>query len=899
MRNFTFFAFALLLIFISIPTHASSGVPSNVDNSPELANKVMMANNMFIGQLYKRENYNSGGNMHDSFAIIFDPSYDNAFTSGDAVKPFNFDENIARVLEGRYLSIERREMPVDGEVYELFSNNYRHSDYTLVLTVKSMEHMVFFLDDAFTGESFMLNTGVHPYHFSVSNSEPASKSSSRFSIRATERAPFLLPYTNNFQTDTDLYNALLIGFQFDDANLQESEGNYLNIANGNVVSPKIDFATLEHLNLSFSMSTEGLGNGQKLSILVSNDNGQTYDLLEQIDAPSNYTSYNRDIDVSALNGTEGRIKLEMTDGTGSIRLRDFSLKELTEYVFNNGSWSPVNPNGVSTLDDNIIIENGSATLNAPTFAKNITINENAILNIESVLTIYGDISSNGELVFISNATTNGELAPVPNTSNISGNITVQQYMQHKRSYRMVSSAVTTTTSIHENWQEGATSNTDNPNPGFGTHITGSTTDQTNGFDGTITGNPSMFTVNVNSQMFEAVSNTDTNKLNAGEPYLLFVRGDRSTDLGDDVAAGSTVLRATGSLLTGPTSQSFNTASAGDMVMFGNPYQSAVDINEVFTSSTNINTQYYYIYDPSLGNHGSYVTVILPTGDNTINSTANQYLQPGQAAQVAVTGPATISFNEDDKAPGNITSTSASNNQIPFDNMLNVQLYTSDNYNNGGTIHDGFGIIFNDNFDNAITNSDAIKPMNFNENFGRNHNGTYLSIEQRTMPQPSEVFPIYSNGYTNSEYTIKLQIKGLDNTLLYLDDHFTGTSTPIEAETIYSFNVDPNNSLSASTNRFSIRTEARLAIDDNSLLSGISLFPNPLVENTFFIHAPKLSGETATVIINDMLGREIYNNSHTFIDSSINIDIKNTVHSGVYIVTLSLKDENKSFQIIKQ
>src|SRR5690606_14343760 len=114
----------------------------------------------------------------------------------------------------------------------------------------------------------------------------------------------------------------------------------------------------------------------------------------------------------------------------------------------------------------------------------------------------------------STATKNGELAEVSGTSTITGDITVERYMKARRSYRMVSSAVTTTTSVHDNWQEGATSNSDNPNPGFGTHITGSTTDQLNGFDGTITGNSSMFTVNVAAQQFEDMANTDVNTLTA-------------------------------------------------------------------------------------------------------------------------------------------------------------------------------------------------------------------------------------------------------------------------------------------------------------------------------------------------------------------------------------------------
>src|SRR5690606_20123184 len=107
------------------------------------------------------------------------------------------------------------------------------------------------------------------------------------------------------------------------------------------------------------------------------------------------------------------------------------------------------------------------------------IKSGAILNVEKVLTLAGNLTIDGDLIFVSTTIGNGELAALPSNSEITGNATVQRYMSNRRSYRMVTSAVDTDTSIHANWQEGATSNTHNPAPGFGTHITGSTIDQQN------------------------------------------------------------------------------------------------------------------------------------------------------------------------------------------------------------------------------------------------------------------------------------------------------------------------------------------------------------------------------------------------------------------------------------
>jgi len=587
------------------------------------------------------------------------------------------------------------------------------------------------------------------------------------------------------------------------------------------------------------------------------------------------------------------------DDQNQLYLDDINVVEtpFSGFVYENGTWTPSDPNTNATPTDDITVMDGTTSFTSPIEVNNITVMSGATLNVESVLTFNGDITNNGDLVFVSTATGNGELAAVNGTSTITGNATVQRYTQNKRSYRMVSSAVTTTTSIHDNWQEGATSSTDNPSPGFGTHITGSTTGQ-NGFDATATGNASMFTVDVTTQQFQAIANTDVNTLTAGNGYLLFVRGDRGIDLTDptDNASSETVLRASGTLATGTNTQDFAAAAAGNFVMFGNPYQSAVDINSVFANSTNVNSNFLYVYDPSLGTYGSYVTVDLPSGNS--GSAANQYLQPGQAAQVQVTGPATIIFNEGDKAPGNFTSTNA--NPLMENNMLTVQLFTTENFSNQGAEHDSFRILFGEGNDNNLTLADAVKPMNFYENLGRDLNGTFLSIERRAMPESAEVYPLYSAGYQVDDYTLKLTVDGLEGSFLYLDDHFTGTSVLLEAgENTYSYRVDANDALSIATDRFSIRTEQRLGVDDNSLLAGIRLFPNPLNGDTFYINAPKLNGEQLAVSISDLTGRSIYEQTVDCRANTVTIPLGDNVASGVYLVTLEHGGDSNTYRLIKE
>src|SRR5690606_1977996 len=428
-----------------------------------------------------------------------------------------------------------------------------------------------------------------------------------------------------------------------------------------------------------------------------------------------------------------------------------------------------------------------------------------------------------------------------------------------------------------------------------------TVDQTNGFDATQTGNPSMWTVDLAQQQFVPIANTNTNTLSAGTPYLMFIRGDRSINLDNPVVeSDQTTLRATGMLHKGDRTQNFTTTALGEFAMFGNPYQSAVDVNAVFAQSTNVNPNHYYVYDPGHGTQGGYVTVQLPAGNNGQMSPANQYLQPGQGAQfqTAAAGASAIKFTENAKAPGNHTTTNINGNGFNERNMINVMLFAENNYENGKRPHDGFTLMFDPTYSNAITLVDATKPMNFRENMAIDNNGNLLSIEKREMPVATEVYQLYTSGYSFSSYTLKIDVTGLENNIFYLDDIYTGNSTLLAAgETLVNFQIDSNEE-SRATSRFSIRVENRLGVEDHAL-AGIRLFPNPLNAETFYIHAPKLNGEQVEVSIADMAGRQIFNSNLDCSSNKITVNVNDTLASGVYPVTLKFEGEAQTYRLIRE
>lgn len=748
----------------------SIDIPIVMDSNDESYDSNMTAaalqnvSNRIIFRLYRTDYLEEGRNEHDSFGIFFSPDYDNALTSRDARKPFNFAENLGINHNETILSIEYREMPLTGEEFQLYSYGYTYTEYTLQMVVINLEGYDFYLEDAYTGTSTWFGTGEDFYDYVVDDSDPASISKDRFKIR--------------------------------------------------------------------------------------------------------------------VGGPE------------------------QHYVYEDGEWTPGDPSGVSTETDNILVKNGTTSLTADTNANDVTILYYSTLEVDNVLNVHGNLNNTGDLVFTSSAQSDGELGVI--SGNILKTVEVQRYMSHNRAYRMVSSSVSTETSIRSNWQEGA-NNPDpttnhNPNPGYGIHITGSTTGA-NGFDATQSGNASMYEVDVLSQMFTAVTNTDTDTLTVGKPYLLFVRGHRGVDLNSNTSSDTTVMRAKGWLHKGPHSQDFEVSANHDQnfVMFGNPYQSTVDVSSVFENSTNVITSHYYIYDPTLAVQGAYVTVSLEGMGipNTSDSDANKYLQPGQAAQIMTMGPGAVSinFNESDKAPGNHTTTNVNGTSI--ENMLIVQLFTLDNYRDEGPMHDSFGIMFDDSFDNALTTRDAIKPFNFYENLGINHDGKYLSLEYREMPQANEVFQVYTSGYTDTNYVLRMKIDGLEGVALYLDDHYTGLSTLIDrGEAIYRFAVN-SEPLSKADDRFTIRVEERLGINDNNLLSGISLYPNPVNNETFHISAPQLDGQQVNLSISDMSGRQIYENDLDCIASRISVTMDQTLASGIYLVTLRYAGQDHTLRLVKE
>ncbi len=330
---------------------------------------------------------------------------------------------------------------------------------------------------------------------------------------------------------------------------------------------------------------------------------------------------------------------------------------------------------------------------------------------------------------------------------IIGEMVIEQFFDNRRAFRFVSRPVTTTTTVFDNWQEGGLNLGDSGyEAGYGTHITGAGA-ASNGFDVTSNNNPSLFSWDNTGQSWvtELSTNTPTDLIEAGQPYRLFVRGDRDINLNSNASASSTTLRTKGALpfLGATPSSTFGSgyevpnvpANAGEFLLVGNPYQSVVDVAQYMTDATlrpasfyvsGAQPVFYYVWDPMGNTRGVYRTFDALSGSFINNIPNSRYisgeLQPGQAAFFIASGVANGTFF----LPRPTNSTSGGRSRVAAINSsvnqsLKIKIFEASAYQTGNaTAMDALAIYFNAAFSNAIDGLDALKFGNIDENLGRMH-----------------------------------------------------------------------------------------------------------------------------------------------------------------------------------
>uniref|UniRef100_UPI000688E65A Ig-like domain-containing protein n=1 Tax=Segetibacter koreensis TaxID=398037 RepID=UPI000688E65A len=502
----------------------------------------------------------------------------------------------------------------------------------------------------------------------------------------------------------------------------------------------------------------------------------------------------------SLNGNTLTVNGALT-GTG-----EFVGSPTSGLIVNGTSTSTVNflqsPDAVSNvLSDLIINTTGTVTLSNKLYITGTLTSTKGTLNTGDHLTIRSTSIAN-----------TARVASVSGT--ISGDVTVERFIPARRAYRFISPSVSTTTSIMDNWMEGGhNSSIDpppyNPNHGYGTNITGPNPN-TNGFDPTITSNPSLFTFNISTQQWDSVPNTK-GSLSAGDAYSLMVRGDRSIDMRTNTPTPTnTILRASGKLFTGDYSPTL-TNKASKYTFIGNPYASPVDFTKILANANNVGAR-YWAWDPRVSRRGQYVVYDALNNSNSLPgvSEVDKNIQSGQAffVQTISGGSASLSFKESYKSTGN----TAVFRDPRYTTKLSIQLLLN---LNAGLENKADGVVsfFDKDYSSAIGSDDSYKFTNLDENLAINRNGTALSIEGRPTITADDTIPLKIWQFRQSNYYLRLAGSNFSpDVTAFIKDEYLHKQTPVDLSsvTLFPFSIDTS-AASFAKDRFSIVFKAGSAL----------------------------------------------------------------------------------------
>jgi len=512
--------------------------------------------------------------------------------------------------------------------------------------------------------------------------------------------------------------------------------------------------------------------------------------------------------------------------SGALRLNGDSLtiNSLTRSsgTFTGSSTSSIGVTGTSIP---LFFTSGGRVL------KNLFVNNNASADIQTALDITagsgaGSISvgsgatlnTHGFLTLKSDANGTARVAPIPvdgsgnALGNITGNVTIERYIPAKRSWRLVSAPVQSSGSqtINQAWQEGSVNydlnNNLNPVPGFGVHISGSSPSL--GFDATPLNNPSLKVFTRSNSSWTGIANTNATNVTDYEGYMLFVRGNRSTNLNMNTGAplSNTVIRETGGIRRGRQPISLPGGS-GSYSVVGNPYPSSIDLRTLSVTGAG-STKNFVIWDPALtGTNGvgayQYLTqsagdgsdyLIFPGGGSygTAGSVYNS-IESGQAFLVQNAGAATLYFNESSKLS---SSTSAVFRPVP-DNItgkISTVLYGVE-ADSSLTVLDGGLTLYRSEFSDELDLEDAKKINNTSsENFGINKGTAIYAIEKRQTIEERDTIQYSMRNLKARTYQLVVELTNMEATGMtaYLKDRYTGTVTTLSYNEPYRFTFTPTN-----------------------------------------------------------------------------------------------------------
>jgi hypothetical protein len=564
----------------------------------------------------------------------------------------------------------------------------------------------------------------------------------------------------------------------------------------------------------------------------------------------------------------GNVNITYAISSGSCTSADVTLLSVSMPCTTNtwsggsGNWNVAGNWSCGSVPDgstDISIASGTPTMNVDftlPSGKSLTISGSGALTIAAgkALTIAGTADFGGKSVTLkSDATGTARLGAVTGTLSNATNVTVERYLPLGRKWRFLTAPLkgSSNNSIFYNWQ-----NNDAVTGSTGVEIwgTGGDVNPSSGNTGmAIGGGASMRSYGGSG--WANVTNTNStllfdNTTNYG--YALFAAGpynNGSSVISPSTAAQNTILSATGTLITGDHTKSFNATSPGQYFLVGNPYASPVDPRSFTATGTVNRTNLYsklWMWDakPGTGNGlGHYVSFDLSINEYSPLGYGypdhNVMIQSGQAFFVQATnsGAATLVFRETSKNGSGTNGMMGNTTEKPKARLRLTlqQSATGDSTDN----LDGAVAVFHEDGRDGIDPFDGSKMMNGTENIFLRREDRSLTFEHRPIVTSTDTLYLrMSNLKTGVGYRLQAEaaeFPDTDGVTAELIDRFTGRPVPLSltGKTGHPFTVTAD-SLSTG-DRFLVvfrRAAAPVVVtpDRDANGAGLKLYPNPARDN---------------------------------------------------------------------
>lgn len=598
-------------------------------------------------------------------------------------------------------------------------------------------------------------------------------------------------------------------------------------------------------------------------IAVDNDFNGTG---EGTELTSSFQTFTRPISGSG-NTITIRVTIEQFRANGE----DFALDNLKLYgdaqnnqiIYANGSWSPLKPNKNSGAVD-VLVQNGSVTLNKEAECANLTVNSGATLTIKKnkAFTVNGDITNNGTINVEDRAILNQTTLTDNNSGNGTYNVSRETPMlANNTRYNFWASPIV----------------------------------------GEVTGD-----VFVGSNLNYIFSNDGTG-WNPEGGNAVMVPGRGYTALGDWTATYPSKFTRTfsGNQVNNGDITVSNLYDSTSSILIGNPYPSPIDAQAFANDNPNVMAFYFWDHKTQQGSSNSpndWATY-LPSQQMGTKVCAT-CLQPNGTIGVAQgfrvltnTTVSNVTFKNSQRVAKDNHMFHAPSDVVKF--WINLESSNGD--------FDQSAFALSESATTGIDNGfEALKKSsNPNLSFYSIVDGEELAIQSTNKPSHANktIIPLGVDAGLSGDYTFSVDsiYNWKDDYKLFLVDEATGTRKEIKTGVNYTFTVATSASF---TNRFYLEVEQVYLENDDAagLNAGIGAEPEytqeeERVSDETEVEAEILwNGVEAQVILNDKEAEirnwMVFNVSGQLVEtlnSSNNTQSIYTKNSGIYLIKVNYTD----------